>query len=86
MCGTCYHVCNMATMIQIRNVPDGLHRLLKARAAMLGTSLSEYLLDEMRRMAERPTVDELRARLKHRPAVTPAMPPAQAVRAERGRR
>ncbi|MEX0697774.1 MAG: hypothetical protein WD099_09535 [Dongiaceae bacterium] len=73
----------MAPMIQIRNVPEGLHRRLKARAALAGMSLSDYLLREIRRVAERPTLDELRARLERRPAVTPAPPPAQAVRAER---
>ena len=73
----------MSTMIQIRNVPEGLHRRLKARAAMAGLSLSDYLLDEIRRVAERPTIEELRARLDRRPVETPAVPPAQAVRAER---
>jgi plasmid stability protein len=70
-------------MIQIRNVPDALHRRLKARAALSGQSLSDYLLNEIRQAAERPTLDELRARLQSRPAVAPAVPPAQAVRAER---
>lgn len=73
----------MSIMIQIRNVPEELHRRLKARAAMAGMSLSDYLLDEVRRVAERPTVEELRDRLKRRPSVTPATPPAEAVRAER---
>lgn len=75
----------MSTMIQIRNVPDNLHRRLKARAALAGMSLSDYLLSEIRRVAERPTLDELRARLERRPAVTPTVPPTQAVRAERDR-
>ena len=75
----------MARMIQIRHVPEALHRQLKARAALAGMSLSDYLLAELRRVAERPTIDALRARLKRRPAVTPAEPPAEAVRAERGR-
>jgi plasmid stability protein len=73
-------------MIQIRNVPVELHRLLKARAALAGMSLSDYLLDEIRRSAERPTLDELRARLAARPAVNPSEPPAEAVRAERDSR
>jgi plasmid stability protein len=76
----------MSTMIQIRNVPDGLHRRLKARAALAGMSLSDYLLDGIRRMAERPTIEELRARLEGRPVANPAMRPARAVRAERDRR
>ena len=76
----------MPTMIQIRNVPDELHRRLKARAAMAGMSLSDYLLNEVSRVAERPTLEELRARLASRPAVTPAVSPARAVRAERDSR
>jgi len=73
-------------MIQIRNVPDALHRRLKSRAALAGMSLSDYLLSQIREVAERPTLDELRARLEHRSRVTPSMTPAQAVRAERDRR
>ncbi|MFY9958166.1 FitA-like ribbon-helix-helix domain-containing protein [Bradyrhizobium sp.] len=73
------------TMIQIRNVPDVLHRRLKSRAALAGMSLSDYLLGEMRQVAERPTLDELRARLEQRPGLNPSVGPAQAVRAERDR-
>src|SRR6266436_4294958 len=51
----------MTAMIQIRNVPDALHRRLKSRAALAGMSLSDYLLSEIRQVAERPTLDELRA-------------------------
>jgi plasmid stability protein len=72
-------------MIQIRNVPDVLHRRLKSRAALAGMSLSDYLLREIRDVAERPTIEELRARLEHRSRVTPSVAPAQAVRAERDR-
>ena len=56
----------MAKMIQIRNVPDDLHRTLKARAAQLGMSLSDYLLSEVRRIAEQPTLEEFVARLRTR--------------------
>jgi plasmid stability protein len=72
-------------MIQIRNVPDALHRRLKSRAALAGMSLSDYLLSEIRHVAERPTIDELRACLERRPGMTPSVAPAQAVRAERDR-
>jgi plasmid stability protein len=75
----------MSTMIQIRNVPDALHRRLKSRAALAGLSLSDYLLGEIRQAAERPTLDELRARLQQRPGLILTMKPAQAVRAERDR-
>ena len=75
----------MATMIQIRNVPDALHRRLKSRAALAGMSLSDYLLNEIRQVAERPTIDELRTRLMSRTETVLAVSPAQAVRAERDR-
>ena len=70
-------------MIQIRNVPDALHRTLKARAAMSGMSLSDYLLDEVERLSERPTLDEMRARLLSRSRIEPRESPADAVREER---
>ncbi len=75
----------MPTMIQIRNVPDTLHRRLKSRAALAGMSLSDYLLSEIREVAERPTLGELRTRLQRRPEMTPSVAPAQMVRAERDR-
>jgi antitoxin FitA len=75
----------MTAMIQIRNVPDALHRRLKSRAALAGKSLSDYLLDEIRLAAERPTLDELRARLERRARVNPSVAPAEAIRAERDR-
>lgn len=85
MFGTCFYVIRMSAMIQIRNVPDTLHRRLKSRAALAGMSLSDYLLSEIREVAARPTLDELRARLERRSAVTPSVAPAEAVRTERDR-
>ncbi|RED36139.1 hypothetical protein BJ123_10872 [Rhodopseudomonas thermotolerans] len=85
MCNTCFYALNMTTMVQIRNVPDALHRRLKSRAALAGMSLSDYLLSELRQVAERPTLDELRARLHSRPETNPSVSPADAVRAERDR-
>ena len=76
----------MSVMVQIRNVTNELHRRLKARAALAGMTLSDYLLREIRRVAERPSVDELRSRLQGRSAVTPSVPPVRAVRAERDTR
>ncbi len=70
-------------MVQIRNVPDELHRKLKARAALEGLSLSDYLLAELRRSAATPTLNELRQRLRQRTPVSPRQSPADAVRAER---
>jgi plasmid stability protein len=75
----------MSVMIQIRNVPESLHRQLKSRAAMAGMSLSDYLLHELRQSAELPTIDELRVRLASRRKTAPSVAPADAVRAERDR-
>ncbi|MGH7049495.1 MAG: hypothetical protein ACREE5_02490 [Acetobacteraceae bacterium] len=55
------------------------------RAALAGMSLSDYLLSELRQVAERPTLDELRARLHSRPETVPSVAPAEAVRAGRDR-
>ena len=70
-------------MIQLRNVPDALHRTLKARAAMAGMSLSDYLLAEIREIAGRPTLPELRERLHQRKPVTAKLDTARLVREER---
>ncbi len=73
----------MPKMIQIRNVPEALHRKLKARAAMEGMSLSDYLLRVAERMAEVPTLAEMKERLARLSPVTTRISPAAAVRAER---
>lgn len=76
----------MSVMIQIRNVPDDLHRRLKSRAALAGMSLSEYLLREIRQVAERPTLEEMRARLEQYPTLNPSVDSAEIIRAERDSR
>ena len=73
----------MSKMIQLRNVPDALHRRLKARAAMAGMSLSDYLLGEIKELAERPTLEELRERLHQRKPVAAQLDTARIVREER---
>jgi plasmid stability protein len=70
-------------MIQLRNVPDALHRSLKARAALAGMSLSDYLLAEIREIAERPTLAELRDRLHKRKPVSAELDTALLVREQR---
>jgi len=75
----------MGITVQIRNVPEALHRQLKSRAALAGLSLSDYLLDHFRQAAERPTLGEFRERLRGRSATILPTPPAEAVRAERDR-
>jgi plasmid stability protein len=76
----------MPVRIEIRNVPASLHRRLKVRAASAGLSLSAYLRSELRDLAERPAVEELRARLESLPPLIPSVSPADVLRAERDRR
>jgi plasmid stability protein len=57
-------------LIQIRNVPDDVHRTLKARAASAGTSLSDYVLREIERTARAPTAEELDQRIRDRGRAT----------------
>lgn len=73
-------------MIQIRNVPDEVHGELKARAALEGLTLSDYLLREVRRLTEFPSPSELRSRLQRRRPVRTRVSAARSVRAERDRR
>jgi plasmid stability protein len=74
---------HMSKMIQLRNVPDALHRSLKARAAMAGQSLSDYLLAEIKEIAERPTLAEMGERLHRRKAAAAEFDTARLVREER---
>jgi plasmid stability protein len=76
----------MSKMIQLRNVPDALHRRLKARAAVSGMSLSDYLLSEIREIAERPTMAEMVERLSQREPVSVPIDTARLVREERDSR
>jgi plasmid stability protein len=76
----------MSKMVQIRNMPDEMHRVLKSRAAREGKSLSDYLLAELHRTAERPTLAEMLERLEHRPAENPTPTPTQAIREDRDSR
>lgn len=73
-------------MIQIRNVPDRMHRRLKARAALAGMSLSDYLRLELERILERPTRAELADRIAERRAVELDPSAAEIVRQEREKR
>jgi hypothetical protein len=76
----------MAKMIQLRHVPDALHRTLKARAALAGVPLSEYLIEAVRKLAERPTVEEMRTRLATRERIDGQVDPTAVLRAERDAR
>jgi len=79
----CEHAHNMSKMVQVRNVPDSVHRKLKARAAVAGQSLSDYLLAELERIAARPTREEMLARVHGRTRVRLKTAAATVVRAER---
>ena len=76
----------MYKMVQIRNVPEAVHRRLKARAAHLGLSMSEYVLREIERLIERPTREELLARIAQLPPIELAPPASEILREERARR
>lgn len=73
----------MSTMVQIRNVPADVHRVLRTRAAQEGLSLSDYVLREVTRLARRPTAQELVARIRARGPVGIRESSDRAVRAER---
>jgi len=73
-------------MLQIRHVPDDLHRRLKARAALAGMSLSDFALAELRRSLDRPTREELLAALASQPVRTLTPSPTELVREERDHR
>jgi hypothetical protein len=76
----------MSKMIQIRHVPDRLHRRLKARAAAAGMALSDYLRRELERVGDQLTAEELRESLARLDAVATSESAAVAVRAERDSR
>ena len=75
----------MSKMIQLRNVPDELHRKLKARAASAGMTLSDFLIREAKLIAARPTTEEMRQRLQSLPPVKLKMSPAEIIREMRDR-
>ena len=73
----------MPRVLKIRNVPDSVYRTLKARASIAGMSLSDFLLAEIRHVAERPTITELRERVRSRSRIATGVSAAEAVRCER---
>jgi plasmid stability protein len=70
-------------MVQIRNVPEAIHRKLKLRAADLGQTLSGYLLAELERLAARPAREEMLSRIDSRKRVTLKARASVAIREER---
>ncbi len=77
---TCVTLFNMSKMIQICNVLDELHRMLKVRAAKAGMTLSDYLLSEIEQIAQKPTLRELMDRLAHEEPVELSEPPEVTIR------
>ncbi len=75
-----------STMVQIRNVPTEFHRRLKARAAMEGMSMSDYIRREIGKALERPMRVEVLERIRARPARQLKRRPADVIRAERSAR
>jgi len=73
----------MSKMIQIRNVPDDVHRALKIKAVEAGMSMSDFLLREVTHIARLPSIDELLERVRRRGSVAVSEDSASAVRAER---
>jgi hypothetical protein len=74
----------MSKMIQVRNVPDELHRTLKVRAAERGMTLSDYVLSELEEVAYKPTLEEWLERLKRRPTIDIGPVAAEIIREHRG--
>ena len=77
---SCFHTLFMHTMIQIRNVPEPLHRRLKARAATEGLSMSRYILRELERALERPSRRELLESIASQPELELDPSPAEILR------
>ena len=76
----------MTKTIQLRNVPHALHRRLKSRAARAGMSLSDYLLHQVRKVANQPTIEEMKARLARRPTAVSSIDLTGGVRSKRDNR
>jgi plasmid stability protein len=66
----------MGTLVQIRDVPEDVHAVLKSRAVLSGVSLSEYLRTVLERAASRPTPAELSERVRMR-GVPPQAEPSE---------
>lgn len=76
----------MAKNLQIRNVPESVHRVLRVRAAAQGRSLSDYLLGELKQLCAKPTMEEWLERVQRRTPVRTALDSTAVIREERERR
>lgn len=77
--------CTVTVNVQVRDVPDDVHHALRSRAAALGISLSEYLRDELARLASRPPVVDVLTRATYRHGGAPPAAVLRALHEERGR-
>jgi antitoxin FitA len=80
MCRTCLYTENMSKMIQVRDVPEDLHGILKSRAALEGMSLSDFIKRELLRIAERPTMKEWLERTRQAKPIPSRKSAAQIIR------
>ena len=76
----------MARMILLDHIPEALHRELEARAALAGLSLSDFLVQEVRKIAEQPMAPEMLQRLSRRAPYTGKLSPIEVLREERDSR
>jgi len=76
----------MPNTVQVRNVPSDFHRRLKARAALEGMSMSEYILRELGKALDRPTRQEVLDRIRAQPDRRLSPGPAEVIRHERDSR
>jgi hypothetical protein len=70
----------MSKMVQIRDVPDDVHKILKSRAAREGMSLSDFVKRELKRAAERPSMLEWLERTQQAKPISSRISPAQVIR------
>ena len=75
-----------STMVQIRNVPIDFHRRLKARAALEGMSMSDYILREMKKALDRPSRQDVLDRIRARKTVRLPVDVAKVIREGRDER
>lgn len=80
---TCVHVARMSKMLQVRNVPDRLHRRLKERAARRGMTLSAYVLEELQAIADELPMDEWVESVRELPPVRLTTSVADLIRQDR---
>lgn len=86
MCITCLYAESMSKMIQVRDVPDQVHGILKSRAAREGMTLSDFIKRELAKSAERPTMAEWLARTRQAKPIPSKRSAAQIIRELRDER